>query len=297
MGTQLWLAASLGIAGPAQAARGPLGVVVPCPPSHVTAFKPYGTIGIPKPRGRFPRPQARYSFLPPFLRSLGVASRLRDSLRASKSRGVPTPSPGPTWYRPLRSSTPPPLGWSLPPRPPRPPQVVSRTSSRSLPAGPSGPRHLPMAVLPAPRALPTAAGPPRPGCGTRRPRPQRTALVRAALPRAPQWFGRGDPSPARGPALGPARPVAPQPRARARPSAEPAAPRAARASPRPPARPAPPWSVRAAPRTAPALGAPSAGAAAPRGPSRRAPPARAPGRPAPGARSRRGSGPARPLPW
>lgn len=82
----------------------------------------------------------------------------------------------------------------------------------------------------------------------------------------------------------------PKPRARACRSAD----------PQPPVRPTAsrsPWSARAVPRTAPAPGAPSEVVAGHRGPWSSAPCAHAPGLLALEARSRRGSGPVRPLPW
>lgn len=70
--------------------------------------------------------------------------------------------------------------------------------------------------------------------------------------------------------------------------------------PQPPVRPTAsrsPWSARAVPRTAPVPGAPSEVAAGHRGPWSCALCARVPGPPVLEARSPRGSGPARPLPW
>lgn len=82
----------------------------------------------------------------------------------------------------------------------------------------------------------------------------------------------------------------PKPRARACRSAD----------PQPPVRPTashPPWSARAVPRTAPAPGAPSEVVAGHRGPWSSAPCAHVPGLAVLEARSHRGSGLVRPLPW
>lgn len=84
--------------------------------------------------------------------------------------------------------------------------------------------------------------------------------------------------------------VFPKPRSRAFRSAD----------PQPPERPTAsrsPWSARAVPRTAPVPGAPSEVAVGHRGPWSCAPCAHVPGPPVLEARSPRGSGPARPLPW
>lgn len=142
--------------------------------------------------------------------------------------------------------------------------------------------------------------------------PSRSALVCADLPLAPRW---SDPVPPLSLRVGRRRapPLAAVVRPR-RPlsGASPAAAvplrvflkprsRACRsADPQPPVRPTASrslWSARAVPRTAPVPGAPSEVVAGHRGPWSCAPCARVPGLPVLEARSPRGSGPARPLPW
>ncbi|KAK2088945.1 hypothetical protein P7K49_034852, partial [Saguinus oedipus] len=79
----------------------------------------------------------------------------------------------------------------------------------------------------APARAPRSPAPPWYDLAT----PPRTHLVCAGLPRSPQWFGRGDPSPAaRPPRLVRLSPSPPKPRARAPQSVEPADPRVARGS-------------------------------------------------------------------
>lgn len=122
-----------------------------------------------------------------------------------------------------------------------------------------------------------------------------------APPLLPLWLEPG--SPARCSGLAAATPQRRVPRRRgpAPRLPEAALPRLSVGGPSaPPVRPAAsrsPWSARAVPRTAPVPGAPSEVAAGHRGPWSCAPCAHVPGPPVPEARSPRGSGPARPLPW
>lgn len=141
--------------------------------------------------------------------------------------------------------------------------------------------------------------------------PSLSALVCADLPLVPRWLAPVPPSfrvgrrraPPLAAVVRPRRPLSGaspaaavplrvflKPRSRACRSADPQSPVRPTAS-------CSLWSARAVPRTAPVPGAPSEVAAGHRGPWSCAPCARVPGPPALEARSPRGSGPARPLPW
>lgn len=160
-----------------------------------------------------------------------------------------------------------------------PTSVSQRTSPHCV-----GLRRLPLSLRvglrrPPPRSALVGSGPPLSLRVGRRRAPPLAAVVR---PRRPLSGA----SPA---AAVPLR-VFLKPRSRARRSADPQSPVRPTAS-------RSLWSARAVPRTAAVPGAPSEVAAGHRGPWSCAPCARVPGPPVLEARSPRGSGPARPLPW